>query len=65
MIKMLQQAFRAVAEIFGWSRDRSKLRNQESVVKAKEANEENAKVDAANKAVKEENLDEIRKQLSE
>jgi hypothetical protein len=35
------------------------------MVKAKEAQEENKKVDAAAKAVAEQNVDEIRKQISE
>jgi hypothetical protein len=65
MIQLLASFFRAVAETFGWARERSALKNNEPMVKGKVAQEENEKVDAANKAVARNDLDEIRKQISE
>jgi hypothetical protein len=65
MLQLLTSIFKAIAEGLGFARDRTKLKNAEPMVKAKEAQEENKKVDAAAKAVAEQNVDEIRKQISE
>lgn len=61
----IAQGFRAVAEYFGWARQRSEQKNREDVVKGKSAVEEQAAVDKSAKAVAQDDEAEIRKELAE
>lgn len=61
----ITSALTAVAEVFGYARDRQKLKNTEPMVKAKAARTEQQEQDKTKKAIANEDLDEIRKQLAE
>jgi len=65
MIALITAAFQAIANVFGWSKQRSEEKNREDVVKGKVAADENAQQDALAKAVARKDVDAIRKELSE
>ena len=58
-------ALQLLANIFGYSKHRSEQRNREDMVKRKTADEENRKQDEFAKAVANNDMDRIRKELSE
>jgi hypothetical protein len=62
---LITAAFSAIANVFGWSKQRSEQKNREDVVKGKVAKDENAQQDATAKAVANEDVERIRKELSE
>lgn len=58
-------AFQFLANLFGYSKQRSEQRNREDMVKRKEAEEENRKQDEFAKAIKENDMERMRKEISE
>jgi division protein CdvB (Snf7/Vps24/ESCRT-III family) len=61
----IAQGFRAVAEYFGWARERTLEKNREDVVKGAVASDEQRAVDKTAKAVADDDVAEIRRELAE
>jgi hypothetical protein len=65
IVSTLKALFGMVAGIFGYARDRSKLKNAPDVRAAEVGRQEQAEKDKVNKAIAENDEDEIKKRLSE
>lgn len=61
----IAQGFRAIAEYFGWARQRSQEANREDVLKGQTAQNEVSQEDELAKAVARRDVEAIRKELSE
>ncbi len=61
----ISQVFRAVAEVFGWARQREAEKNTPEIQAAARASQAQTQKDAMTKAVADRNVQQVRKYLAE